>query len=325
MDKARLLGRTLVLGASILPALLPTSLLLGQEPQDAVVIPNIVKQSGAAVQQSKTVGKAKSRADASGYLGPNGLYFVGKATAQIVGIPHHYYVQYRAYIPADHLVTSVPCWRGQEIASIVPDSPLQLWGGLIEVLGDASPFSTQYRIKEYVNLSTNSSGPASEPAVAKVPSVSYNFESFSTQGNITEDDFTPPPLRHLCHLEQSTGSSNLTYVGGTASSTSANQASVTFSGSGTDPLFKKPVAPIQFNITVSINAKTNEATITGTHTCFPSHEIVVGNQVVYSKDPAAVTFYELSKCLIGPLFQVPQTTVNCPQPVPLDGVSRCTE
>lgn len=234
--------------------------------------------------------------------------------------PHHYYVQYRAYIPADHLVTFLSCYVGQEKAGFVPSViPLVKPSGYIEVLGDTSPFSTQYRIKEYVTLSTSSSGPASEPSVTKVPSISYNFQIPSTQGNITGDDFNPNTLLQCIH-EQNVGSSDLRFVGGTTSSTAANQASLTFSGSGTDPLFAHPVAPIQFNLTVSINAKTKTATITGSHTCFPSHEIGIGNQVVYNKNPAFVNFGYLSFCLVTAPFGS-ETTVNCT--VQLDGVDKC--
>ena len=160
----------------------------------------------------------------------------------------------------------------------------------------------------------------SEPPAATVPSISYNFQIPSTQGNITQDDFNPEALL-LCYHEQSTGSARMTNLVGTTSSNAPNQASVTLCCAASDPLFANPVEPIQFNLTVSINSKTNEATITGSHTCFPSHEIVIGNQVVYNKQPSAVNFGILSKCLLGGAMGLPQTQVNCI--VPLDGVSTC--
>ena len=70
----------------------------------------------------------------------------GQATAQIGDIKHHYYVQYRAYIPADHLVTFVPCYFGQQKASVIPPFPGDPQSWWIEVLGDASNFSTKYPI-----------------------------------------------------------------------------------------------------------------------------------------------------------------------------------
>jgi hypothetical protein len=240
--------------------------------------------------------------------------------------PTPHYVQYRAFIPADHLVVyPSPCFIGQAIASLIPPpTPFPVPMGSIMVLGDASSFSTHYRIKEYANLAISSTGPATELPVLKVPSVSYNFEFPSSPiaglgADISSGDFNIPAMFFQCYHEQNTGSSSLTNINGTTSSTAANQASVTFSGSGTDPLFADPVAPIQFNLTVSINTATNQATITGSHTCFPSHEIVIGTQVVYQKNPVFVSWAVLSACLLT--YPVVETQVNCT--VPLDGVSKC--
>jgi hypothetical protein len=236
-------------------------------------------------------------------------------------LPH--FMQYRAFIPADHLVTAVPCYLEQEQASLIPSInsvPFNVPLGLIMVLGDASSFSTHYRIKEHANLSFSGTGPGLETPVVAVPSVSYNFQypSSPISGNIGSGDFNPQALL-ICKHEQNTGSSSLANVGGTTSSTGANQASMTFCCSGTDPLFANPVEPIQCNLTVSINTATNQATTTGTRTCFPSHEIVIGTQVVYPKNPVGVNFGVLLTCLLT--YPVVETTVNCT--VTLDGVSKC--
>jgi hypothetical protein len=254
--------------------------------------------------------------------GPPGYIIGGKKPAKIVR-EHHYYVQYRVYIPADHLVTTVPCYQFQKRASPIPDllfPPFNDPLGVVEVLGDASAFSTQFRIKEYVNVSTNGVVATAEPDLTKLPSTSYNFEVPSTIGNIVSADFNPNSL-YLCFHEQSTGSANMNDVGGWAASGGANDVSVSFNGSASDPLFKNPVAPIQFDLTVTINAETNMASIVGNHTCFPSHEIVIGSQVVYRRDPAYVDFLELSYCLIAGMGGLAETNVNCT--VPLDGVSMC--
>jgi hypothetical protein len=167
-------------------------------------------------------------------------------------------------------------------------------------------------------LIVSSTGPSTESGVVAVPSVSYNFEYPSVSGNVTSADFNPGELLRCIH-EQNTASASIAAEGGTTSSSGAYQAAVTFSGSASDPLFINPVAPIRYNLTVAINTQTNTATITGTHTCFPSHELVIGTQVVYNKNPAAVNFGVLSGCLI--LSTLTSTKVNCT--VKLDGVSRC--
>jgi hypothetical protein len=56
--------------------------------------------------------------------------------------PTPHYVQYRAYIPADHLITAVFCYKGQALASPVPPTLTSRPYGFIEVLGDHSSFST---------------------------------------------------------------------------------------------------------------------------------------------------------------------------------------
>lgn len=157
-------------------------------------------------------------------------------------------------------------------------------------------------------------------AVQKGQSVSYNFESPSSpiNTNISQGDFNPQALLRCWH-EQATGQADMSGVTGSATSTAANQASVSFSGAASDPLFTNPVAPIQFNLNVAINASANTATITGSHTCFPAHQIMIGSQVVYDRKPSPVNFAELSYCLIGSPYT--DTQVNCT--VPLDGVSKC--
>jgi len=89
------------------------------------------------------------------------------------------------------------------------------------------------------------------------------------------------------------------------------------------PLFANPVYPIQYNLNVSINETTDPptATITGSHTCFPSHEIAIGNQVVYKYTPVGINFAVLSACLAAGTVGV-EHTVNCSS-IPLDGVSKC--
>jgi hypothetical protein len=234
--------------------------------------------------------------------------------------PTPHYVQYRAFIPADHLVTAVPCFIGQAQASPVPLVAGAPAFGLIMIMGDASNFSTHYRIKEWANLMISTTGPGIEAPVVPVPSISYNFEWPSVHGNIASTDFNPTRLLWCWH-EQNTGSASLANVGGSTSSTAAYQASVTFCCSAADPLFANPVAPIQYNLKVVVNTQTNMATITGSHTCFPAHEIVIGTQVVYQKNPAVISFVELSRCLIGAQVGLTETQVNCT--VKLDGVSKC--
>jgi len=232
--------------------------------------------------------------------------------------PKPHFVQYRSFIPEDNLVTTVPCWRGQALASPIPPTLTSLPWGLILVMGDASSFSTHYRIKQYADLITSTTGPATETGVVPVPSVSYNFQYPSVRPKITAADFNPGQLLR-CNHEQNTASASMANEHGSTSSSAANQASVNFNGSATDPLFINPVAPIRYNLTVAINTLTNTATITGSHTCFPSHEIVIGTQVVYKKDPIHVDFATLSACLI--LGSLTSTQVNCT--VKLDGISRC--
>ncbi len=243
-------------------------------------------------------------------------------TGQVCRLPPTpHYVQYRAFIPLDNLLTIVPCYAGQPKANPLPPIPGEAPLGLIKIMGDASNFSTHYRIKEYADLSISTTGPGLQVPVVPVPSRSYNFEWPSVYGNIKATDLNPPRLL-ICVLEQNTGIPSLANEAGTTSSTAANQASVTFCCSASDPLFSldplgvTPVQPIRYNLTVSVNAATNTATITGSHTCFPSHEIVIGTQVVYQKTPAILSFAYLSYCLVtSPL---PDIHVNCT--VKLDGV-----
>ena len=243
----------------------------------------------------------------------------------------NFYVQYRAFIPADHLNTTVPCYLGQQQASPIPSVnsvPYNVPLGFVGVLGDASSFATHFRIKEYALLAISAAGPMPQSAVIPVPSISDNFEipSSPLMGNtITSGDFNPPPLLLKCYHEQSTDSAILANEGGSANSTAANQATVSFTGSATDPLFTNPVAPIQYNLNVSIDTQTNMATITGSHTCFPSHEIEITRnnvpQILYRKNPSSINFAQLSYCLIGAMMGATETKVNCT--VPLDGISTC--
>ena len=246
-----------------------------------------------------------------------------------------YWVQYRAFIPADHLKTAVPCYIGQRLASpefvIVNYVPILIPGkGWIMVLGDADnpslPNTTQFRIKQYANLAFSSTGPAPEGAVVPVMSTSYNFSSWNSPVNgstISTGDFNGGN-NTFCDTEQATGHADMTDEVGTASSTGAYQASVNFCCAASDPLFASPVYPIQYNLNVSIDETTSPptATITGTHTCFPSHEIAIGTQVVYQKNPDYISFAWLSYCLISAGVGLPETNVSCT--VKLDGVSRCT-
>lgn len=240
--------------------------------------------------------------------------------------PTPHFVQYRAFIPADNLVTTVPCYLGQQQASPVPPYPYAPYNiplGVITVLGDASSFATHFRIKQYAGLLISTSGPGVEPPIVPVPSLSYNFNYASLLPlgrNVVSTDFNPTKLLRCIH-EQSTASASIANEGGSTSSAGANQATVTFSGSAADPLFTNPVAPIQYKITVALNTQTNMATLTGSHTCFPSHEIAIGSQVVYQKNPTSVNFARLSYCLIGAMVGLTETQVNCT--VKLDGISKC--
>jgi hypothetical protein len=294
--------------------------------------PAYAKASGATVNFYPKGSTVINTASITGATGDPSLFssssFQSDGSAQnscFVPAPT-YYVQYRAFIPADHLLTAVPCYFEQAQASPVPDinvPPFNVPLGAIIVLGDASSFSTHFRIKQYTNLSFSPSGPGSESSVVPVPSVSYNFVYPHVKGNVTANDFNPKTLLECIYPEQNTGSASMANEVGTASSTGANQASVNFCCSATDPLFKNPVAPIQYNLSVSINEATDppQATITGSHTCFPSHEIVIGKQVVYQRNPSPVNFAELSYCLIGAQVGLTETKVSCT--VPLDGVSKC--
>ena len=212
----------------------------------------------------------------------------------------------------------MPCYYGQKQASFFPPFPGDPSNFFIEVLGYESSLSTRYRINEYANITTSSSGPMSEPPTSTVKSVSYNFQIPSTLGNISSSDLNPEALLQ-CYHEQYTDSADMADLVGTTGSNAANQASVELCCAASDPLFANPVEPIQFDITVTINSKTNEATITGSHTCFPSHQIKIGNQVVYNKNPTFVSFFTLTTCLLG--YPRIQTKVSCT--VPLDGVHQC--
>jgi hypothetical protein len=289
--------------------------------------------SGIATLTTSTLAAGNNNITASIAAGGNYSAAASAPVTQCV-LTSPYWVQYRAFIPADHLRTAIPCYKGERIATpqftLFGGVPVLVPGyGWITVLGDADnpslPNTTQFRIKEYTNLAFSGTGPASEGVVVPVQSTSYNFSTTKSPVNgstISVGDFnggnTP-----TCVTEQATGHAVMTNEVGTASSTAAYHASVNFCCSASDPLFA-PAFPITFNLNVSINESTSPptATITGTNTCFPSHEIVIGNQVVYRFTPAFVNFGVLTACLSAGAAGVPHTA-NCPTAIPLDGVSVC--
>jgi hypothetical protein len=101
-------------------------------------------------------------------------------------------------------------------------------------------------------------------------------------------------------------------------------ATVNFVGSGQNPLeYTGPGSPsISWNLTVTINESNPAvptAQVSGTHTCYPAHNVKVNGTVVYDSQtnygmPAANSVAYLAECLTGALppvqVAIPPTPVN---------------
>jgi hypothetical protein len=61
---------------------------------------------------------------------------------------------------------------------------------------------------------------------------------------------------------------------------------VTFRGSASDPniLGSSLLGPIQWNLVVTISSDQSTATIIGSHTCFPAHEVIINGRIVSSTE-----------------------------------------
>ena len=222
----------------------------------------------------------------------------------------YYGLAYRAYIPVDNLPGPTTC-------SLSP-----LYG--LDYLGDTSAFSaTKYRLQETAIVSTSPSGFAFDQQPTPKAGKTVNFATTTAQyqlmgggplPQITLSQFKEPnpfslapnpgssvyQWEGLCNppYENQFGYADLSNVGGTSSSTTANAAVTEFKGLASDPL-EPQIGGIAWDITVSINTSNNTATINGYNTCYPAHQIRFGSVLIYDSQPAQNTTLYLSGCLVG--------------------------
>ncbi|MEO8368840.1 MAG: hypothetical protein ABI806_06550 [Candidatus Solibacter sp.] len=214
-------------------------------------------------------------------------------------------IDYRAFIRANWVLSPASCVGG------VADIPLDL-GSSLHVRGDNRTFSLSpqqlrnfpqsppYRAYERLQLTPPTgfgqpwtlSGPVKDQGVsreydgASLVTDSYALDPAGT-GKIIDLSILDVP--RICNG----GSGLVKSEKGTPDipppsiSTSAQGVTVTFSGQASDPNIRGAgfFAPIQWALAVTISPDGSTASVIGSHTCFPAHEILVNGKFLWRYGP----------------------------------------
>jgi hypothetical protein len=120
-----------------------------------------------------------------------------------------------------------------------------------------------------------------------------------------------------CHFWNDRGKADVATMQGHSISFSGNQAVVTLSGSGQDPLEPK-IGSIDWNATITLDSTDPShptAQVSITHTCYPAHIVKVNGVTLVDDQPRYNNTAYLAFCLLDPTGLSNTTTTTGAIPV----------
>jgi|GEM_PF-4635177 len=277
-------GVTLIGGSgfSNLPSPLTVSVNIG-----GITITNASISSDTLITASYTVASnaplgqqllTVSSGGADGGYGTSSNPFPVTVRAQ----PEHFSVAYSSYIPVDHVYSASPCdFQGAPV--------------FLLYMGDANRGT--YRTTEAISIT-----PDSQAASGFFPGTGQtrNYGLLSPANGSTLSSQDEDGVQYDCYLWNDAATASPSGFTHDESFPYSTQGQSHFAGSASNPL-ELVNAPIDWDMRTVIddsNQQSPTAYVNYNHTCYPSHQIKVNNQIVYLYTPPRNDTTYIFGCLV---------------------------